>query len=582
MALDVAPGLAAWVVARDAIRTLSPDRSTFFRGSAISRDRRQLAFGIDGISSAGLQNGEALTGADGEFVSVHVDDEQIRVVRDLFGHVRLLWTECEGIVAISDALLPLVEFRRRLGFPPVMNEQVLLARSVLNEVAGQQLSDQTIVDDISFVPAGKNLSISRGRDGGPPLVRVTGGPLLEGSVARVFPDDYRTAIRQAAIRVAELLGACATVDHWNLSLSLSGGYDSRVVFAAADLMGLQRRLRIDTVSKTAEHQRDFDVASSLSSSFGFAFNKDPARAFERSVEAPTPMDRLTLWGASLAGVYDGMGPALPYRAHANKFEFSGLGAELLKGNWGWKSWSRLLADTQLEDGDARVALDLQGRRGLRLIGADPDAPTASEYWYASYRNGVHGAAGHVSLHLTGLLAAQQWDLMRLAHALRASSGRPHRRALSHLGHEVVADQTAVADLSILLSPGVALHAYDESSRDLQPSYVKSRLEWLGGALSRAEVQPLAVHGHPSDDVGGTSSMVLEMSKARGFTEAGVSTEKVFSKARERIESLPPGALREAYRGVQDNAEWRVFQKRRPVWFAGASVAKVLSLALFDR
>ncbi len=535
---------------------------------------------MGGLRSAGIQLGEAIAGADGEFVRIHSRGDHVDVVRDVFGHVRLLWTECDGIVAVSDALLPLVELRHHLGFPAQMNEPVLLARSALSAVAGQQLSSQTVVHGVSFVPAGRNLSITESPGHGRLRVELTGTPLLQGSESHVVAQDYQDAIRCGATQVAELLETCASVDGWNLSLSLSGGYDSRVVFAAADLIGLQRRLRIDTVSKTAEHHRDFEVASSLASGFGFAFNADPLGAFARLRGTDSSTDRLTLWGASLAGLYDGMGPSIAYRPHANKFEFSGIGAELLKGNWDWQSWDQLLAGTNLDDGNVKAALDVQGRLGLRQIGGDPDAATASEYWYASYRNGIHGAAGHVSLHLTGLLPIQQVDLVRLAHALRTRSTRKFRRRPSLRSHRAAADHTAVADLSILLSPRVALHPYDDTSRNLSPDYVSSRLAWLGGTLSRAEIQPFAVHGHPADDPGGTSSMVLDMSEARGFTEAGSSPKDLLSDSRERIESLPSGELREALLLVQDNAEWRVLQKKRPLWHSGASVAKVLSLAIF--
>lgn len=572
------PGSVIFVNAREAEKTTSTRKDLFFRGTAIHRDRGLLLFGLPGLLDSRASGLGSMDEADGEFILVETTDSGIRISRDIFGHVRLLWTEIGPSVAVSDSLLALVEFRKHCGVVPKINEEVALARTVPSALAGQQMSRQTIVENIFFAPAGRGLDIRLQPEG--VSASLTGVPMAGLLAGDVTEGGYVDGVRRGAAATAGLLLACAEVPGWNSSLSISGGYDSRAVFAAAERLNLQRCLRLDTMSKTKEHARDFEVATGLARQFGFALNAQPAEWSPSIAEDKRDDSPLQLWGASLLGVYDGMGPPISWRRAANKFEFSGIGAELLKGNWDWKSWSEVVHTMGLPDGPVRAAFDAQGRQGIEEVGADPSALGVSEAWYAAYRNGIHGAAGHVSLHLTGLLPLQQLELARLGH--RVNRSRPRAARVSRLRRRTIAaDQTAIADISMVLSAQVALYPYDDPARNLRRSYVSSRLRWLGGPLNDSEIQPWTVFGHPKEDSGGTSSLALALSKGKGY---GISTDdprEVLRATQERVSAIKPTAVRLAYQSVQDNAEWRILHKNRPLWFSGGSIAKVLALGIFD-
>lgn len=521
---------------------------SYFRGTAFSPAARAIVFGLQGWLRA--PKGMRSTPGDhnGEYCAINWSPQEVTIDRDVFGNARLLTTAGPRFAAVSDSIVVLASLRRALGESLSVNAEMMLARAVLNNTAAQQMSPDTMFSEISFVPAGFGVRIDKRFK-----VNLTGTPMADRLSAR-GEVTYRDQVRMIASDVCETVAGLASIDGWKSVLSLSGGYDSRVVFGAARSTDSFGPFSYFSANNSPVHTRDFEVATSLADAFGMPAHHDPA--FKPD---DCPQQKLTLWAASLLGVYDGFGPNRTSRGQSRSFTITGIGAELLKGNWGWRQFSALVAD--LNSGAVRQAYERQGRSGIEVLGGDPDSPYASELYYLGYRNGLHSAAGHIGLHMTGVHPLQQFQLAELGHA-RTNEG--------HRGNP-----STIADISILIDADVAAFEYDDPSRDISTIYARDRLRALGGPLRAADIDALSVYGDPSSVPAGPSGVSMSIAQSIGSV-GDYRKEVVLSLGEENLDLLGP-ELRPHYMPLIEHAAWRIGKVNGNVRTAGASSARVASL-----
>ncbi len=573
------------IISRQVDKSVDRDGRIYFRGTAISYEEGLIAFGLDGWREVRARVGRDANGLEGEFITAEWSADGLRIRRDVFGNASLLQTTGEGYVAISDSLLVLKQFRSWMGNTCTIDEEVLLARALRNTLAGQQIGPDTAIKEIRFLPAGQGLVVSLPLE--PNSLRRDGISIAQRvSFHRL---DYRDAVRRGAANVGRVLAALTSIPDWNVRLSLSGGYDSRVVLAGAHASGTIDRLQFSSWRLSAVHDSDFLVANSLARRFQFEISgvnsEEEMAELSRLRSAASTYTPLALWGASLMGKYDGV----PREAFDNSHEFglTGIGAELLKGNWGWRPWRDVCGSLDVAPELLRAFL-AQGIKGLEEIEVDPDWPDASEWYYLGYRNGLHGAAGHLSVHMTGVHPVQQIGLAMLGHSPEDVASREGRSAIdptprtsresttTNRRSRPLGNARAVNDLAILLSPEVAVHHYDKPKRNLISSYVERRLDRLGGRITAAEMPALPVFGSPDSVPAGPSRLSIELARRRGY-DLELSSASLLRLGRIGLERLERGTLFDVYSDLLDNARWRLDDRGGDLVSAGSTAAKVAML-----
>ncbi|WP_110588502.1 hypothetical protein [Microbacterium suaedae] len=547
-------GRTLTIISRDVARSVTG--TTFFRGTLIAPDENAIVFGAPGWSSAPQRIRERAGDHNGIYIAATWGNG-LRIDRDVFGSGRLLTTSGRGYAAASDSLLVLAALRRAMGDAVSPHEEALLARVPRNEIVGQQISPDTIVSEIEFIPPGRGLRLS----GWNCAWRTTGEPIgrrLEPSV-----ESYAEGVRNGAMDIARTVRTLTQIDGWRAGLRLSGGYDSRLVLAGAVASGVARDLLIE-VGDTGRPELAEDVQAAV----------DVARALDLNLQirdlrpqSHEPEDgELTAWAASLLGIYDGYGPIRDSPSSTRTFSLDGLGAGAVKGAWGWTSLTPLLDRVRAPD-DFVDPVKAQLTASLHSLGADPEDGNASEVYYLGYRNALHSSASFARLHMTGISPIMQFGLARVGHTARTVRGAPRYAGADDI----------IMDMAALLSPDVASHPYDSPTRNRALSSLRHRARELGGTLAPTEAR--AVFGHPDDVVAGASQFSLSVARAAGFV--GALTPHIASEhADAAIDALPTAALRTAYLDIYKNALWRMEKSGPDLSFSGVTMPRISALGLF--
>lgn len=474
----------------------------FFRGTAVSPETRAIAFGVDGWLSLPSRLHQDPHGVGGEFVLATWDEHGLAIRRDVFSCQPLLYTSGNGFVAISDSLLVLADLRRELGEFVTQNAEAILARCQLSSHATQQIGPETYVNEVAFLPAARGLCIDAAR-----LSVSMDGCVLGDRLVR-DEKNYRWAIREAAGFVAGTVAAVAAIDRWSTIVLLSGGYDSRVVLAAALRTGTIGRIAVKSLNDKPEHRVDFERAQALAERFTFALNR-PANAGAPEALGFPPV---AIWASTTLGTYDRPVPKSSKRWQPRAVEMTGLGGEILKGNWHWTDW-RAMIEPFRAAGPVREAFDAQGRKGLAALGVHPEWADASELYYAGYRNGLHGSGGHIATHMLAVQPLQQLRLAALAHTRTDEARDPleeRHRARFRGSYD------ALADLLVLMHPELAAMPYDKPEKALSPGRVAARARELGGGLTDTEVEAVTIFGHPERVPAGPTRLGVSIATSRGF------------------------------------------------------------------
>ncbi|OUZ07288.1 hypothetical protein BHE97_17460 [Aeromicrobium sp. PE09-221] len=457
---------------------------------------------------------------------------------------KLLATSGRGFSAASDSLVTLASLRSALGEKVSTNEQSLWARSILTAATTQQMNDETLISEIRFIPPGLDIDLGSQTynmtEPAPPVLRDSGRP-------------YRDLIREAALDLASVLQSLTTA-RAHVQLGLTGGYDSRAVLAAALLA--QATVTSHTQVHNAEQARDREIAVALTTTYDLPFEDVVVH------DARGPGDALTLWGSSLAGVYDGFlpaGPSLPFGPF--RVYLNGVGAEIARpSTWPWAHWSTY-AQSKTPPGEHAPPTAIEeflraGHRGLRVAGLEADDPIGARHMYAIYRCGLHAASPVATL--TPL------TLSPLASRYLAEAGYLER------------SNRLITDLTMLLSPELAVQPYGDPSRTLTKSAVEQRLSELGGPIGESEIPERGVKGSHESVVRGPSQLALSVAKSIGFTGN-------YHEAPDWIDDdldLLPAPLQPVYKKLHANGLWRANKsfggKIQP---SGASLPKVASLRL---
>lgn len=441
----------------------------YFAGVAIDHEAREIGFGADGWGSMSRRDEVARTiPLGGRFVSLSWTDSHVSVDRDFSASIPVLTTQGQGWVAISDSLLLLSELRRAMGERVLPNNEVVLARQRTLAIAFQTQSPETTVQGVRHWPPGLTPRIETGGSTAP---RVLARSIAAAPQPVESPDEYRATLRQLA---TQIVGQAVAIDGVTQELSLSGGQDSRLVLAAYRRAKTLPHIQVTSRGATPTVRPDFEVATRLAADFGFELNQRRTRAVPRVFcESGLP-----LWASSHLGNYDRFLPGKSgVQNNSIALILDGTGAEILKGNYGWRSLADLdtryhheITDHSPDAPIRREALLAQLKLGMETVGIDPSDGTASERHYATYRSGPHGAA-NIPMTLLSLRLAQHPLMLALAYVKRDAPEYEKQRLRPTDG---------IADLLALIDPQLASAPFLNPSKNRTRAEVESLRNQYGG------------------------------------------------------------------------------------------------------
>lgn len=548
------------IVSKDVSQSVSG--STYFRGTGVSPENNAIIFGAAGWSK--LRRAVDEHGVAGEFVMATWDRRAVRVRRDVFSSVGMMHAHGPGFIAVSDSLLILADLRSHFGLRNAQNDEAIMGRSVLNAHAGQQMSPETFVREIEWVPAGQGVTIDVRSTA---VLRVDGRTMTDRVIG--WQADRTQTLRNAAAFIASGTEALASIDDWETELSLSGGYDSRIILAGALRNRAVDGMVVVSANRVAAHEADFAVAKSLAGRFDFRLN--PSR--DRGKVVDYGMNPVGIWASTSLGTYDRLMPVTSRRTAERETSLTGIGAEILKGNWGWTSLRGIVDGIDLV-ADRRDAFEAQLRKGMAAVGADPEWADASELQYIGYRNGIHGA-GHIAMHMNGVRLLQQVAIAALGHVRSDGADALEHRSRASFGDRL----GGITDMLAVMNTDLAGMPYDDSRKNLDPDHLAARRSALGGPLGADEGGTVEIFGHPQDVPAGPSVLGESVARRRGFA-IDRDPQSLLTAIDAGVEALNDSAVRAVYEEVAAHARWRMMTKGLPPEDAGFSTPKALSLLLF--
>ncbi len=564
---QASPHVTLTVISHDLDSSLDVPTRTFFKGHMVDHRAGSVVFGLKGWLQYSAERDTSDYVREGQFLRMSWDARSARFSRDAFGMLPLLYTEGSGYLAVSDSMLVLTDLRKHMGDNVTPNEEVLLSRALLGGFGAQQISPDTHVEEISFVPARQSLTVSLGSK---PRAKVSGAALDGLKPER--GESYRDVLRTGAENIARLMATLTRLGDWRPSLSLSGGYDSRVPLAGAVAAGVVQDMQINTQNTKPVHADDFEVASRIAERVGFTLNgkSTAGRLADRTYEA-TPF---MMWALSDLGLYDFILRPRAARHQLKHINLTGMGGEVIRGNYNWQSWPSVTKALKQPDPLVASALARQGVKGLRAVGVNPRSRHASELHYMNYRFALHGGSGR-PMQMLGFAPLVQSNLIALAHS--RLNERPYT---THY------EQSIINDLCIVLSPELAAMPYDKgaagrASKDISSAEVGRRLSRLGGPVDTSTLTPYRVYGSPDDVPAGPPEFMLSVARSRGM-DRPQNAETVLELGKRGLEVLESESLRRIYTQVYTNGRWRLETKNYPLTGAAkdSPIKPVVLHALF--
>lgn len=274
----------------------------------------------NGIYSAENIQGSArdVPGQVGCYVDVVVTDGKIRISQDNLGCFGLYIYRNADWFVLSNSFFRLVEYlqtRARMSFNWEYSELLLSLRR-------DMLYDQTSIREISIVDRNAVLSIDRKSrclsiSQGEPDENVVELDSSRGlSILDRWFEKWKRIMREIVSRTT------------NVSIDLSGGYDSRLTLLLMLQSGVDmRRVRVNSFTDGLHtHSRDYAIATDIANAFGFKLN---ARELDDKGRRYTPEERFNLSFYTKGGFHDEFyAPEGVYGK--NVYSFTGMGGELIR------------------------------------------------------------------------------------------------------------------------------------------------------------------------------------------------------------------------------------------------------------
>ncbi|MFJ5108354.1 MULTISPECIES: hypothetical protein [unclassified Glutamicibacter] len=562
---DLSNGYKILIVSRGAESETDFKNKVFFRGYAIfnETERKVIFSGNSSSSSVVDKRSLSFKSVEGCYVSCAWNQEsnKVEISNDLFSLCPLFRTVASDVALFSDSIYVLRESRRILSMPITVDVTSVTARTWANAMAGQMLSSNTMIDQIKMVPVGSTMRVELGK-------RLV-AHLQSGNLPEIFGADagpsYEQSLREYTVEYVSLLSSLASLGPARVNMAVSGGLDSRVNIASVTLSEeLKSQAKITCQNSAPQHQKDFEVVAELAEIHELPLNRQMPNAATRKIERVE--NPLGLWYLSSSGLYDFM--VLPDRIVTEHptFNIGGHGAELAKGQYGWRSMSQI--HRTIKNKNVADAFYAETEVAMLEMGIDFDDPIASEWHYLGHRNALHSGR-FVTTSMIGVRPFMNRKLVGLA---RSESWKGTVRSGKSLG--------VIHDIISLISPQMASHRYDDDRKNISSPEVDARLSTLCGRIHPDEIYKFEIEGSADEVVNGYSFVLAELARKRGHM-LHKDRETLSELTRTGFEIAQTHGLGDVCQPILEEANSKLADLSLPLQFARSSIGKLLSYHLLD-
>lgn len=449
-----------------------------FKGYSIDYNRKFVNFTSENASQD-LKEGSL----EGCYLFIEQSEIKITISNDCFSQLPLLFFASLECFACSDSLYVLYMLRKALNLSVDKDFKAIKSRSWVNSITNQLLSNKTPISSIKYLPPNNFLEVKILEE--KPYTKIKKSI----SFSTKNSSSYVSVVREAAINIRSLLASYLEI--YPISLSLSGGLDSRVILASVIESKYFNNLQIGTNESL---ESDFNIVKELSNQFGFKFNSRENYLLAKNKK----IDRLSTYILVSCGIYDSIYCPASIPIKNLPIPVTGHGAELFKGNYGLRSIEKVAQDCTVNQDFFREEL-IEGNDKLNL---EIMPELSSELHYLGYRNSLHGAR----VTIFSLYALRPLMNKLLVNYFNDSENI-----------KIEERKNIINDLLILLSPDLAKNNFDSVKKNLGQEYINSRLSLLGGEVKENECFKYKFIGEPKYEGHSISSFFLNLVKNQGYT-----------------------------------------------------------------
>jgi hypothetical protein len=543
----------------------------FFRGQALDHHSSSMILGLHGFvefaqTHVEYQDPTAHADFEGTFVLARWNDECLTIQNDLFSLFRILCFSTDELFIASDSLFLLSQTRKCLSLPRIFNRRVMLSKAWdVAGLASSPLANETIIDGIQTLTAGKSIMVTFGSDG---LITQR----IERNVREMFESDYSTykeALAECAKRMYTSINFIVESFNPVINFGLSGGLDSRVLLA---LCMKSQKIMDSICINTSTHIariKDFEVVTSLSAKYGFSFNDGERR---NSMVANLSAKRIKIpntfgfWVLNGLGAYDSFYLDNHYWSNPSVLNMLGVGAEPVKQvmDKGKIRW-RARGQHQL----IRESVISQMNEAVISMGIDCEAPDALKWHHMAFK-----ATHHIGRNVAVSNMLIRPYVQQAVFAISRIEENPFR-GTDGKGPSVL------HDLLIILNPELAAEPFDSEWKNITLGYIDERKSLLGGVIDIEEIAKPKIFGTVEDISNGPAECFLTAVHDYQWIDERPHKLQLADMITEQYEKVTDPEFKEMYENCYNKAIEQLNDDFTEISFAGALASRFLILMLLD-
>lgn len=251
------------------------DGKKFGLFSGITRDEESIIIGSNNITN--FQQLDELNEGYGCFTGITVDITigSINLIRDGFGMGKIFIYQDEELFCAGNNyhsfLLFLKCLKRKLEFDDIKASIILSSCNV--QLLNQNISRQMDISQIMQCPTDFDYIY---KDGTWSKQRNTYGQIVHGELVALDESEYLKLVRKSVAEMKKTVQMLYADKRFsNVIVDLSGGIDSRLVYALATNMNKEQKDRTRILSYAVEGSEDLEIALDINSVFGIKWDDLP-------------------------------------------------------------------------------------------------------------------------------------------------------------------------------------------------------------------------------------------------------------------------------------------------------------------
>ena len=291
--------------------------------SGVSKYKGKFIFGQQDVPEDCT---DAVNDEIGIFTSIHFKDNEIVISQDILGCGILFYSEMDGAMVVSNRYHLLLLYLSWIGYKGKINPAKMVSSLYAHTTfLGQNVSSEMDILGTYQLPQDKEISVNE-----------KGWEIREKKIVKELLagcESYQkdSLLEQSKEEIIENVQSVIQSGRFSRYVTdLSGGFDSRAVFAA--ILNIQDSNKIFQINTNdVPGSADLSIAAGIKNRYGFEFYQEG----QRPQQPITVTENNNMWRSYLMGTYYRLGalPWSPKGQNNNQIRLSGGCGELYRTFW---------------------------------------------------------------------------------------------------------------------------------------------------------------------------------------------------------------------------------------------------------